>query len=141
MLHGWKMKHEMAVLAELLNIFGGRKVICLLDSMSGLTVYKFLGSWEIQAWFIRIKQFNVLLWPPVGAAKLSKSEGKGSFGNRLHKHKVESFQVVVSGSDSQLMLLHKFFCYAAWFSLLLILEWLYQSIEVQGGSASDAEGL
>lgn len=40
---------EMAVLAEHLDIFDGRKVICWTACLDSLVIYKFLGFWGTQA--------------------------------------------------------------------------------------------
>lgn len=143
-MRGWKMKCEMAMLAEHLNIFDGveeRWFGCWTACVDSLVIYNFLGSWEILAWFIRKKYLYVLFWPDtcIGAAKLSMDECKDSFGDRFHKHKLESFQVVVcelSASDSQLHITSQIL-----FQLASNSRRLYWNTEVQGGCASDDEGL
>lgn len=93
MMQDWRMKCEVAMSAEHLNIFNGmegRWFVCWTACVDSLVIYNFLDSWKILAWFIRIKYSYVPLWPDtcVGAAKLSKYESKGSFGERFHKNKL-----------------------------------------------------
>lgn len=71
------MKCGMSVQAEHLNVFDGRKVMCLLDSIYGLIAHlQFLKLWGNTGMILQNKSFtSTFVTRCVGAAKLSKDEG------------------------------------------------------------------